>query len=143
MNWGKGIVVAFVLFAAFLAVMVTIMMRQDVDLVSKQYYRDDLRFQEQLERKQNTEQLEFKPVISVEGSEYLKVYFPSVSYVEGGTLRLFRPSSEKLDQQFKLSASADSVQVFLLKTPERGTYRVKMEWKMEGREYYLEQVIYL
>ncbi len=143
MNWGKGIVVAFVLFAAFLAVMVTIMMRQDVDLVSKQYYRDDLRFQEHLVRKQNTEQLEFKPVISVEGSEYLKVYFPSVSYVEGGTLRLFRPSSEKLDQQFKLSASADSVQVFQLKTPEPGTYRIKMEWKMEGREYYLEQVIYL
>ncbi len=143
MNWGKGIVLAFVLFALFLAVMITIMMRQDIGLVSKQYYRDDIHFQEQYERKMNAEQLEFKPVITVEQNEYLKIYFPMVSYIEGGTVKLFRPSSERLDQNFNLNASADSVQVFQLKNLERGAYRVKMEWKMEGKEFYIENVIFI
>jgi len=143
MNWGKGIVVAFILFAGFLAVMVTIMMREDIGLVSKQYYQDDLQFQQQYERKQNTENLELKPSVSVEESKYLKVYFPSVSFVEGGEVTLFRPSSDKLDQQFALKASADSIQVFTLKPLMPGAYRVKMEWKTEGKEFYLEKVIYI
>ena len=143
MNWGKGIVVAFVLFAGFLAVMITIMMRQDIGLVSKNYYAEDLSFQDQYERKQNTEQLEFKPKITIDQNQYLKVYFPSVSYVEEGEVKLFRPSSDKLDQQIKLNASADSVQVFPLRPLEPGTYRVKMKWTMEGKEYYLEKVIFI
>jgi hypothetical protein len=143
MNWGKGIVLAFVLFAVFLAVMITIMMRQDVGLVSQNYYRDDVNFQEQYDRKHNAEQLELKPVISVEQNEFLKVYFPSTSYIEGGTIKLFRPSSEKLDQNFRLTPSADSIQVFRLQHIERGTYRVKMDWKMEGKEFYIEQVIFI
>ncbi|HRJ30394.1 MAG TPA: FixH family protein [Cyclobacteriaceae bacterium] len=143
MNWGKGIVVAFILFAAFLAVMITIMMKQDIGLVSKNYYAEDLAFQEQFERKQNTEQLEFKPEITIEQKQYLKVYFPSVSFVEEGEVKLFRPSSDKLDQQIRLHASADSVQVFPLQPLEHGAYRVKMKWTTEGKEYYLEKVIFI
>lgn len=143
MNWGKRIVVAFILFAAFLAVMITIMMKQDIGLVSKNYYAEDLAFQEQFERKQNTEQLEFKPEITIEQKQYLKVYFPSVSYVEKGEIKLFRPSSDKLDQQIQLNASADSVQIFPLQLLEPGAYRVKMKWTMEGKEYYLEKVIFI
>lgn len=143
MNWGKSIVVAFILFAGFLAVMITIMMRQDIGLVSKNYYAEDLTFQDQYERKQNTEQLEFKPEITIEQSQYLKIYFPSVSYVEEGELKLFRPSSDKLDQQIRLNASADSVQVFPLHPLEHGAYRVKMKWTMEGKGYYLEKVIFI
>lgn len=143
MNWGKGIVLSFMVFAGFLAVMVTIMMREDIGLVSKQYYKDDLQFQQQYERKQNTENLELKPLVSVENRTYLKIYFPSVSYVEAGEVTLFRPSSDKLDQQFKLKASADSIQVFNLKPLQPGAYRVKMEWKTEGKEFYLEKVIYI
>jgi hypothetical protein len=143
MNWGKGIVLSFILFAGFLAVMVTIMMREDIGLVSKQYYQDDLQYQQKYERKQNTENLELKPAVSIEERKFLKVYFPSVSYVEAGAVTLFRPSSDKLDQQFQLRASADSVQVFTLKPLQPGTYRVKMEWKTEGKEFYLEKVIYI
>ncbi|MBX2963859.1 MAG: FixH family protein [Cyclobacteriaceae bacterium] len=143
MNWGKGIVVAFVLFAAFLAIMVTIMMRQDIGLVSKNYYAEDLAFQEQYERKQNTEQLAVKPEVLIEESMYLKVLFYSDKFVEGGELKIFRPSSDKLDQQIQLKASSDSVQVFTLQPLAQGTYRVKMTWTMDSKEYYIEKVIFI
>jgi nitrogen fixation protein FixH len=141
MNWGKGIFISFILFAAFLAVMVTIMVRQDISLVSKTYYAEDLAFQQQYERKQNTGQLAFKPEISIEQQQFLKVYFPSGGAVEAGEVKLFRPSTDKLDQHVTLKASSDSVQVFTLKPLEVGPYRVKMTWKMGGKEYYIEKVI--
>jgi hypothetical protein len=141
MNWGKWIVVAFVLFASFIGTMITIMMKQDIGLVTKNYYAEDLAFQDQLERKQNTGQLELKPEVVIEQNQLLKVYFPSVSYVEEGEIKLMRPSSEKLDQRFTLLPSADSVQVFNLNPLTPGPYRVKLSWKAEGKEFYLEKLI--
>lgn len=141
MNWGKWIVVAFILFAAFIGTIITIMMKQDIGLVTKNYYAEDLAFQEQMERKQNTEQLELKPEVTIEQRQVLKVYFPSVSFIESGEVRLVRPSSEKLDQQIKLQASADSVQLFNLNPLTPGPYRVKLLWKAEGKEFYLEKLI--
>ncbi|MBX2965811.1 MAG: FixH family protein [Cyclobacteriaceae bacterium] len=141
MNWGKWIVVAFVLFISFMAVMITIMMKQDIGLVTPNYYAEDLAFQNKLEQKQNTEQLELKPEIVIEQSQVLKVYFPEVSFIEEGEIKVTRPSSEKLDQQIKLHASADSVQVFNLRPLSPGPYRVKMLWKTEGKEFYLEKLI--
>src|SRR5690606_6985131 len=125
MNWGKSIVVAFILFASFIGTMITIMMKQDIGLVTKNYYAEDLAFQNQLERKENTAQLELKPEVVIEQNQLLKVYFPSVSYVEEGEVKLVRPSSEKLDQRFSLLPSADSVQVFNLNPLAPGPYRVK------------------
>jgi hypothetical protein len=141
MNWGKSIVVAFILFASFIGTMITIMMKQDIGLVTKNYYAEDLAFQNQLERKENTAQLELKPEVVIEQNQLLKVYFPSVSYVEEGEVKLVRPSSEKLDQRFSLLPSADSVQVFNLNPLAPGPYRVKLLWKTEGKEFYLEKLI--
>jgi hypothetical protein len=40
MNWGKWIIVSFVLFAGFIGTLVTVCVRQDISLVSKDYYKE-------------------------------------------------------------------------------------------------------
>jgi hypothetical protein len=94
-----------------------------------------------LDRKNNAERLENKPEISIEENQFLKVYFPSVSMVEGGEVKLFRPSEDKLDQRFELRTSSDSVQVFSINPLKKGSYRIKMKWAMEGKEYYIEKLV--
>jgi hypothetical protein len=140
MNWGKSIVVAFVLFAGFIAVIVTISMRQDVNLVSAQYYNDDLNYQQQLDRKNNTEALEEKPQILLT-TDKLQISFPPQTIVEGGSIKVFRPSDDKLDQYFNLKASEESVHVFPVKALGNGAYRVKMIWVVSGTEYYIEKFV--
>jgi hypothetical protein len=140
MNWGKSIVVVFILFATFIAVIVTICMRQDVNLVSSQYYKDDLNYQQQLDRKNNTEALEKKPLI-VLTADQLQVSFPEETSIQGGTIKVFRPSDDELDQHFSLKVSDDLVQVFTLKTLSNGAYRVKMTWVVQGTEYYIEKFV--
>ena len=141
MNWGKSIAVAFILFALFIGVLVALTAREDIGLVSKNYYADEIAYQHQLDRKNNTERLERKPEISVEGNDVLKIYFPTVSLIERGEVNVFRPSEDKLDQYFTLRTSSDSVQFFALNPLKNGSYRIKLTWAMEGKEYYLEKLV--
>jgi hypothetical protein len=139
MNWGKWIVVSFLLFVGLMATIVTISMKQDVNLVSPQYYQDDLDYQHQLDRKNNAEALVEKPEISIANNQ-LRVFFGAQA-VEGGTVSVFRPSDNRLDQHFRLKSSADPLQVFPMKTLTKGAYRIKMQWLAKGKEYYLEKFV--
>ena len=140
MNWGKWIVVAFILFAGFIATLVTVCMKQDVNLVSKDYYKDELAYQEQIQRMNNVNQLDQKPVIRKSGS-FLQIDFDRFRDIEKGEINLFNPSDPKKDKLYALRSSEDHSQLFPLDDVAKGMYRARMQWVMNGKEYYLETVI--
>ena len=142
MNFGKWIVVAFVLFATFIATLVTVCVRQDISLVSKDYYADELNYQGQIQRLNNTAQLQERPVIKVV-NHTLHIEFNQLDKMENGTLKLFCPSNAKMDRDFKVSPSHPQVQSFNLDALQKGMYRAKLSWKMNGKEFYQEEVIYI
>jgi hypothetical protein len=140
MNWGKWIVVAFVLFAGFIATLVTVCMRQDVSLVSKDYYKDELNYQDQISRMNNVNQLDQKPVIQKSGN-FLVIDFDQFKDIQKGQLKLFNPSDAKKDRVYMLQSSAETKQSFPIDDVAKGMYRARMQWVMNGREYYIETVI--
>lgn len=142
MNWGKSIVLAFVLFAAFIASLVMVCVRQDVNLVTKDYYREELAYQEQIDRLTHTEMLEQKPSIEV-GNGLLKVTYADFPRLEQGTLELFRPSNPAHDRVYSLNRTDDTEQYVPTDDLPRGLYRARIKWRMEGKEFYLEQVVTL
>lgn len=141
MSWGKWIIVAFILFAGFIAALVTVCIRQDISLVSKDYYKEELAYQDQIVRMSNTSQLGQKPKIGIYNN-FLQVDFNPSHRIEKGELKLFRPSDPKMDKVFTLR-SCTSVQVFPINNLKKGMYRAKLQWTMSGKEFYLEKVIYI
>ncbi|MGE0588361.1 MAG: FixH family protein [Cyclobacteriaceae bacterium] len=142
MNFGKWIVVAFIAFAGFIATLVTVCVRQDINLVSDDYYRRELLHQEKISFIENANQLQARPEISIEGS-VVKVSFSDFNKVEKGELTILRPSDNKLDRRFRIESSSNSVQQFPLSQWSKGLYRASMQWTMEGKEFYVEKVIVL
>ncbi len=142
MNWGKWIVVSFVLFAMFIGTLVTVCVRQDINLVSKNYYADELAYQQQIERINNTSRLEEKPDISISNG-VIEIKFNQFNAMDKGEIKLFRPSDVRLDKQFALQVSEQTQQQFDVSTLPGGMYRVKMLWSMNGKEYYIEDMITL
>ena len=140
MNWGKWIVVSFVLFAGFIATLVTVCMRQDVNLVSKDYYKEELAYQEQIARMNNTNQLAEKPIIRQSG-DFVEVEFEHFHTIESGSLKLFRPSDPRMDKAFALIPTGSNRQSFSTTGLDRGMYRARMQWLMNGKEYFIETVI--
>ncbi len=143
MNWGKSIILAFALFGAFIATLVTVCMRQDVNLVTREYYKEELVYQTQIDRLAHTAMLAEKPSIHVEQGNAISIRYADFNKVQDGVLQLFRPSDPALDKEFRLRRSAESFQYFSTAGLETGMYRARIHWTMEGEEYYLEQVINL
>lgn len=142
MNFGKWIVVAYVLFGAFIGTLVTVCVKQDVNLVSKSYYKDELGYQDQIIRINNTLALSKKPTI-VNTGKSVEVAFDSDLTINKGELKLFCPSDPDMDKAFTLSLSSDNMQSFDVNSVKSGMYKARLLWTMNGKEYFVEKVIYL
>lgn len=142
MDWGKSIVLAFVLFAAFIGVLVTVCVRQDISLVTRDYYSEDLDYQSQMDRLRNAEQLSVKPTIELLDNQSLRVAFDFRQF-DAGKLVLYSPSDIKQDKTFNLEATGSPFQIFSLGSLKRGNYMIKMTWSANGKEFYFEKSIYI
>lgn len=140
MNFGKGIVLAFVFFALFIGTLVFICIKQDINLVSPTYYQEELMHSQKMIQMANTRGLSQEPIITVTDNT-VEVDFQQFGDLEEGELKLVRPSDAKLDQKFALHASPESRQQFTMQRWERGLYRASMTWTMNGKEYYVEKLI--
>jgi hypothetical protein len=142
MNFGNWIFVAFVFFALFIGTLVTVCMREDITLVTKDYYKEELVYQQQIDRISNTRALVEQPDISMEAGS-LKVSYARLPEVENARLELVRPSDAGLDEKFTLEPSSTTFQLFTISNPIPGLYRAKLTWEQHGKEYYFEKVVVL
>ncbi|HPM30936.1 MAG TPA: FixH family protein [Chryseolinea sp.] len=141
MNFGKWIVVSFILFTVFIGTLVTVCMRQDIDLVSKDYYKEELAYQDQIERLNNTEILSTKPTVQLMENNILQIKLNQSDEIKNGELILFCPSNSKMDRKFKLSALPGESDLIELKGLDKGMYKAKLLWTMDDKEFYVEEVI--
>src|SRR5688572_5574639 len=130
MNFGKWIVVSFVLFATFIGVLVTVCVRQDISLVSKEYYKEELEFQKQMERERNAQELVNKPEITMT-DQTLKVDF-DFGQLEKGKLVLYSPGDIRQDRAFTLQRTSSAYQTFPLVDIRGGNYKIRMHWSVNG-----------
>lgn len=140
MNFGKAIVLSFVLFGLFIGTLVFVCIREDVNLVSPDYYKDELAYQQKLDKINNAQALGKQPAITAEQGK-VSIVFDVLDRVEKGELKILRPSNVKLDQKFDILPAQGNTQVFALSRWEPGLYRAALTWKMDGKEYYFEKLI--
>lgn len=139
MNFGKWIFVSFVAFAGYIGTLVVITMREDVNLVSREYYAEELAYQEKLDRKENANALPQKPTIKFSGSEVIVTFDPSVSF-DNGVVILQRPSDSSMDLKFPLQPGVHE-QRYTTDKLKTGLYRASVTWNAQGKGYYVEQLI--
>lgn len=142
MSIGKWITFAFILFAGFIATLVVVCMRQDISLVSKDYYKEELAYQQQIERLNNTANLSAKPVVSIT-NQSLHISLDNAPGIEQGEIKLFCPSNASMDRTFTLTKDKGIDQNFDLTGLQAGMYRVKFSWSMQGKDFYHEEIINL
>ena len=142
MNFGNWIVVSFVLFAAFIGTLVVVCLREDISLVSKDYYQEELAYEDQIQRLNNVAALKEKPVIRVV-DRMVQVEFSQFKTIEHAELEIFCPSNASMDRKFLVKSSDQPVQFFQLDPLQKGMHRAKLLWEMNGKEFYLEEVIYI
>ena len=94
MNWGVKITLSFIAFVLIMITMVMISMRQDVNLVADDYYKQEIAYESQIERIKNTNNLASPPEISFNrGTNRIYVSFSSklADRIRSGEVLLYRP----------------------------------------------------
>ncbi|SFW42932.1 FixH family protein [Cellulophaga fucicola] len=143
-NWGTGIVLAFLAFISFILYFVIRMNsenRAKHDLVTEEYYKAELGYQKELNDATNAYKLTNKLVVEkTEGG--LLIEFPKDQDYNKitGNVSLYRPSNKQLDFNLPISLS----KTHLLIPDKRlldGRWDIKITWQYNKEEYLHKQSI--
>lgn len=140
MNWGKGIVIALTLFIGFISFLVVKIMSQDVDLVSEDYYKQEIDYEARIQKEQNGLNNAAK-IELIDQEAYVVVQLPDSSSLTNVVLNLKRPNDEKLDKSFKI----EGTKTFMLpkSSLEKGKYDLTIDYTINGEECLMKKVINL
>lgn len=140
MNWGKGISIAIILFSGFILFLVITCMRQtDINLVSEDYYEQEISYQQVIDKLNNASMLPHQPDVRDDASG-VWIDFSKLSNYQNitGNMVFFRPSDPKLDRSISISLDSDGRQLIQKQNLQYGKWICKLSWQNGGTEYYTE-----
>jgi hypothetical protein len=117
-------------------------MSQQIDLVSESYYDQGIHYQERINALENSKGLTENVSMSVHPIE-LTLQFPK-EFLAGntsGTVTLYRPDNKYKDASFDISLDTTACQSIPTSSLQQGLWRVKVNWKARGLDYYTEQAV--
>lgn len=144
MSWGTRIAILYGAFVAMIVFMVFRTMKENVDLVSPDYYQQELKFQEQIDMQNQSAMLEQQPTIEVTGKN-VAIRFPEAIAAENnsGTIRFYRPSDSSKDFTTPLQLDSSGVQTIASEKFIQGFYEVQLTWNSGGKNYYNKLSLYI
>ena len=142
LSWGYKIMFVYIVFVAGIGVLVFKASNQKFDLVTKDYYDQELKYQQVIDEAANSSRLSVP--VSIEKKEgELKISFPDEMmnkkklvdfylYYAAGAKKDFRKSFELNENEL-----AQALPVGM-----KGMYELKLSWEAEGVKYYFEQKLF-
>lgn len=140
MSWGNKLLLTFIVFAAGMAYLVYRSVSTNFELVEKDYYKKELRYQQVIDGTAAANNLATQ--VSLQQSEKgIRLQLPAEMKDKkiSGEVWFYCPADEKKDKKFILQTDKDAAQSFALEQVEPGSYTVKVNWKDEQRSYYSER----
>ncbi|RXK62651.1 hypothetical protein ESA94_06545 [Lacibacter luteus] len=140
LNWGHKVTLGFSAFVIFMFFMVYKSMHTDFQLVSKEYYKDELAYQQVIDGTKRANEL--STTVSVaQSNETVTIQLPEELKGKkiSGNIWLYCPTDDKKDQRLTLTADADARLQLERKTIAAGNYVLKINWTADGTAFYNEQ----
>ncbi len=146
-NWGTGVVIAFILFISFILFFVlkaSTQKKYDYDLVSEEYYKDELNYQSNIDKLNNTKQLNIE-IVAAKTKDGIEIKFPDSYKTENidGNVSLYRPSNQSLDFDIPFDLSKRTTLLIPDNKLVGGRWDIYLTWQKEGKEYaYKKAMVY-
>ena len=140
--WPYAIIAVFVLFAAYIGSMVYQAMQTDVNLVSADYYKQELVHQQRMDAVARTAALPTPVQVRHDAARRrLTLELPAALAGEAvqGQVHFFRPSDKALDFTLPLQPAADRRQSINTSKMAPGLWRVQLDFTAGGQAYFIEQ----
>jgi nitrogen fixation protein FixH len=140
--WPYAIIAVFVLFAGYIGYMVQQAMRTSVDLVSADYYQQELAYGQRMKSVARTAALP-APVELTHDADAREVRVQLPASLAGqalqGQVHFFRPSDQKLDFALPLRPNAELRQRLSTAAMRPGYWRVRLDFTAGEQAYFVEK----
>jgi nitrogen fixation protein FixH len=140
MNWGTKIAFLYLSFATMIGVMVYKSVTQSVDLVAPNYYEQELKYQDKIDGINNL-RAESKAIIITQGENSISFNFLKEMGVPKGHILFFKPDNAASDFETEIKTDNEGFQTIETKALTKGTYLVKIDWKIGDKKFFKEERI--
>ena len=143
MNWGKKILIVYIVFMAGIVFMVFKSSTQKTDLVTTDYYAKELKYQDKIDEMNRVQALS-AGVEAVIKDNALIIQFPKdfAGKKLVGEAILYCPSDEKKDLKNNFSVQDEPVKIIIPAT-NKGLHELHLSWQDGGITYYFEKKIFI
>ena len=142
--WPYGIVLAFALFIGGTVALIVIACTHRTDLITSDYYADELRFQLRLDEVNRSARLADKVEVSfdtVRQSIFLTLPPAMVNAVSTGEIQLYRPSAIDRDVVVQLQLDPTGTQMIDATTLLPGLWKVRVHWTARSQDYFVDKSV--
>ena len=143
-NWGAKLILVFGIFVVAMTALVVMSMKQKIQLVTKDYYRDELRYQQVIDAASLANKLSAQIEITKLDS-FIRIQLPQEmagTSVQGEILFYYISDAAK-DRHWQLQTNTAAQQLIPLDKLLPGNYAVKINWTHNNLQYYTEQSLIL
>lgn len=140
-NWGVGIFTVYGIFAVAVLGFVFFASSQKFDLVTDDYYGEQIKHQQQIDREKRAKGLETPlQLVYNNAQKSVELSFPQNVPQENisGHILFFRPSDAAQDKVITIDVSPQNKQTIDVNSLSKGNWRAKVFWKISETEYYNE-----
>lgn len=137
-GWGWKIMILYGGFMAMIITLVTASSHQKIDLVSKDYYKDEIAYQDVLNASKNQAQLATNPDIHANSSEVV-IEFPAdvAKQVLKGNVNFYAAVNKEWDKNFAINVAGNKM-VIPRSALHDIVYQLKISYTADGKQYYYE-----
>ncbi|MCK8520937.1 FixH family protein [Aquimarina sp. D1M17] len=137
-NWGTAIVLVFIGFISFIMYFVVHMntnKKYEHDLVTEEYYKKELAFQEEIDAEKNSRAL-LNDVSMKKTPQGLSIQFPQEKEFQkiSGVISLYRPSNKQLDFTIPITLQQNSM-IIPDENMIEGKWKITIDWEYENTRY--------
>lgn len=142
-TYGHGIVLALSAFVLLMAWFMVRAIHNQEELVTNDYYAQELRYQDRIDQLERTAALGSVAVDAHPG--LLTITLPSnlLGAQVTGELYLMRPNDARFDHRQTVRADGEGRIVVDTRQLARGAYAMQLDWTANGEDYFTEQRLYL
>ena len=142
MNWGWGIAILFATFIVLLIGFIILGTLNRFDLVSKDYYNEEIDYQKQIDRIIRSHTLAQSLTWHYDKmNQIITINFPATTDPRKiiGKIVFFRPSDAKQDRLISVQPDSRGRQQIDVHMLSSGFWRIKVFWQLESSEFYHEE----
>ena len=141
--WPYALMGFFALFISLIVLFIVFALGQDMQLVRPDYYEEEMRYQQQIDRENRTLRVQDEVAVRYDPrGQVVGVKLPVRHAGRAmGRIEFYRPSNERLDHEVALQVGPDGHQTVPVAGLAVGLWNLHVFWEVDGEEYYTKQAV--